>query len=224
MLFINKVDTANYPGARGPYAALQTVSSRPWCCARCPRRAKRGRRASPAMSIWSASGHTITTRMRRPIWSRCRLPCASANRRPGRSFWKPCRTSTTSLLEQLLEDVAPDKEEIYRQLSKDLAADLIVPVFIGSAENDNGVRRLLKALRHETPEAEAAAARLEIPLRQYRGPGVQDLPRPPCRQAQLLPRLERHRHRWPGPGRRQGQRHLPHAGARSEQTAQRVGW
>src|SRR5439155_16782300 len=42
------------------------------------------------------------------------------------------------------------------------AADLIVPVFFGSAERDHGVRRLLKALRHEVPCPEATAARLEL--------------------------------------------------------------
>ncbi len=67
-----------------------------------------------------------------------------------------------SLLEQLLEDVAPDKEQIYRLLTKDLASDLIVPVLVGSAEGDNGVRRLLKLLRHEGPDVAVAAARLGI--------------------------------------------------------------
>jgi elongation factor G len=67
------------------------------------------------------------------------------------------------LLEKLLEDVAPDRNEIYRQLAADLAQDLIVPVFLGSAERDHGVRCLLKALRHETPEPAATAERLGIP-------------------------------------------------------------
>ena len=38
----------------------------------------------------------------------------------------------------------------------------MVPVLIGSAEGDHGVRRLLKALRHEVPEVAAAAARAGI--------------------------------------------------------------
>jgi elongation factor G len=37
---------------------------------------------------------------------------------------------------------------------------LIVPVFFGSAQNDSGMGRLLKAFRHEAPGPEAAAARL----------------------------------------------------------------
>ena len=66
------------------------------------------------------------------------------------------------LLENLLEDVIPTTEEIYASLTEDLRQSLIVPVFFGSAENDNGVRRLLKALRHECPEVAATAERLGI--------------------------------------------------------------
>ena len=68
-----------------------------------------------------------------------------------------------TLLEKLLEDVTPDTKEVYRQLTKDLQQDLIVPVLIGAAEHENGVRRLLKALRHEVPSPEVTAARLQIP-------------------------------------------------------------
>lgn len=65
-----------------------------------------------------------------------------------------------ALLEQLLEDKVPAPKEIYAQLTRDLQQDLIVPVFFGSAEHGNGVTRLWKALRHEAPSHEAAAARL----------------------------------------------------------------
>ncbi len=66
------------------------------------------------------------------------------------------------LLTKLIEDVVPPKEEIYQFLKKDIADDKVVPVFFGSAENDQGVRRLLKALRHDTPGPEATAERLGI--------------------------------------------------------------
>ncbi len=66
------------------------------------------------------------------------------------------------LLEQLLEDVVPPKEEIYRHLSANLAKDKIVPVFMGAAGNDHGVRRLLKALRHEVPGVNGTAQRLGV--------------------------------------------------------------
>jgi elongation factor G len=66
------------------------------------------------------------------------------------------------LLEQLLEDIAPEKEEVYRLLTRELAMDQIVPVLVGSAENDNGIVRLLKLLRHEGPEVASTALRLGI--------------------------------------------------------------
>jgi len=67
-----------------------------------------------------------------------------------------------TLLENLLEDIIPSTDEIYATLAMDLQQSLIVPVFFGSAEQDYGVRRLLKALRHETPEVAATTQRLGI--------------------------------------------------------------
>ncbi len=67
-----------------------------------------------------------------------------------------------TLLEELLEDVVPSTDEIYQNLTKDLQQGLIVPVFFGSALHDNGVRRLMKALRHEAPEPSVTAERLGV--------------------------------------------------------------
>ena len=67
------------------------------------------------------------------------------------------------LLEQLLEDKVPPSDEIYEQISKDLAEDLIVPVLFGSADQGHGMTRLLKALRHDTPEPTRTAERLGVP-------------------------------------------------------------
>jgi len=67
------------------------------------------------------------------------------------------------LLEQLLEDQVPEPAEIYAQLAKDLQAELIVPVLLGSAENGYGIRRLWKALRHEVSGPSVAAERQRIP-------------------------------------------------------------
>lgn len=66
------------------------------------------------------------------------------------------------LLEQLLSDVQPSRDAVFRDLVREMNEGLIVPVFFGSAQNGFGVRRLLKALRHETPPAEKAAERLGI--------------------------------------------------------------
>jgi elongation factor G len=67
-----------------------------------------------------------------------------------------------TLLEQLLEDRVPAPQDIYARLRKDLAEDLIVPVFFGSAEHGNGVLRLWKALRHEAPHHEETMTRLDV--------------------------------------------------------------
>lgn len=65
-----------------------------------------------------------------------------------------------ALLTQLLEDVTPPKDSVMAHLARDLAEDLVAPVFLGAADRMGGVQRLLKALRHETPgSARAAKAR-----------------------------------------------------------------
>lgn len=61
------------------------------------------------------------------------------------------------LLEELLEEINPSEEEIVRDLKMDLGADLIVPVFMGIASQDLGVRPLLEALVREAPDSEATA-------------------------------------------------------------------
>lgn len=66
------------------------------------------------------------------------------------------------LLEQLLSDVTPSRDAVFADLVREMAEGLIVPVFFGSAQNGFGVRRLLKALRHETPSPDRAAARLGV--------------------------------------------------------------
>ncbi len=67
-----------------------------------------------------------------------------------------------ALMEQLLEDVQPPRDTVFADLAAELRAGLIVPVFIGSALNGNGIMRLLKALRHEAPNIEDTRQRLGL--------------------------------------------------------------
>ena len=67
-----------------------------------------------------------------------------------------------NLLEALLGDEAVDPATIMADLADDTAHNSIVPVVLTSATNGGGVHRLLKLLRHETPSAEAAAARVGV--------------------------------------------------------------
>jgi len=67
-----------------------------------------------------------------------------------------------TLMEELLEDIEPPQDEIFENLEQELADGLIVPVLLGSAEGDNGVRRLLKSLRHDVPDVSKTAERLGV--------------------------------------------------------------
>jgi elongation factor G len=66
------------------------------------------------------------------------------------------------LMEQLLEDIEPPRDKVFEDLSAELNTGEIVPVLLGSAENGNGILRLLKALRHEAPGIGATAERLGV--------------------------------------------------------------
>jgi elongation factor G len=66
------------------------------------------------------------------------------------------------LMEELLSDVEPPRDEVFADLTKELSEGLVVPAMFGSADGDNGIRRLLKALRHEVPDVAAAAKRLGL--------------------------------------------------------------
>jgi elongation factor G len=67
-----------------------------------------------------------------------------------------------TLLEKVLEDIKPTPDELYRDMRKDLLAGTVIEVLVGAAENANGVRRLWKALRHDTPDPAETGERREI--------------------------------------------------------------
>jgi elongation factor G len=66
------------------------------------------------------------------------------------------------LLEQLLMDETPTREKVLKDLARETGENIGVSVLFGSATGSWGVRRLLKALRHEAPSPQAAAARLSV--------------------------------------------------------------
>ncbi|MDP6353441.1 MAG: elongation factor G [Alphaproteobacteria bacterium] len=67
-----------------------------------------------------------------------------------------------TLLEKLLEDEIPPVGEVFANLHDAFQQGLFAPVLFGAAERQSGVRRLLKALRHDVPEAAASAARVGL--------------------------------------------------------------
>jgi elongation factor G len=158
MIFINKLDTAS-ARVRDVLAALQSYSERPLVLRHVPlregdaitgyvdlvsERAYRYKPGQPSDLVQLPSG----------FWD------AEADTRT--SLVEKLADFDDELLEKLLEDVQPSKEEIYEHLKKEFGAAQIVPVLVGAGFQDHGVRRLWKALRHDTPGPQTAAARLGI--------------------------------------------------------------
>jgi len=68
-----------------------------------------------------------------------------------------------ALMEQLLEDIQPPRDAVFDDLARELREGLICPVLLGAATRENGVLRLMKALRHEAPGVTDTAKRLGAP-------------------------------------------------------------
>src|SRR5260221_7832687 len=68
-----------------------------------------------------------------------------------------------ALMEQLLEDIQPPRDAVFDDLARELREGLICPVLLGCANRENGVLRLMKALRHEAPGVAETAKRLGVP-------------------------------------------------------------
>jgi elongation factor G len=66
------------------------------------------------------------------------------------------------LMEHLLEDMEPPQDQVFDDLIEEMRQGQIVPMLIGSAETENGIQRLMKALRHEGPGVKTTAKRLGV--------------------------------------------------------------
>ncbi len=66
------------------------------------------------------------------------------------------------LMEQLLEDIQPPRDKVFDDLTRELREGQVCPVLMGTAVRTNGVLRLMKALRHESPGIAETAKRLGV--------------------------------------------------------------
>jgi elongation factor G len=66
------------------------------------------------------------------------------------------------LMEQLLEDIQPPRDKVFDDLTRELREGQVCPVLMGTAARANGVLRLLKALRHESPGVAETGKRLGV--------------------------------------------------------------
>ena len=114
------------------------------------------------------------------------------------------------LMEQLLaRRAAAARQGVRRSRQGDAATGLIVPVLLGSAENGNGILRLLKALRHEAPFVDTHGQAPEAGERQVRGARAQDHVHAARRQAVARARAGRRVRRRHGRAGRHAPRSAP---------------
>ncbi|WP_193176440.1 elongation factor G [Oricola nitratireducens] len=64
------------------------------------------------------------------------------------------------LLEELIEDHEPANDAVFSISTRVLRENKVMPVMVGAASHNNGVMRLMKALRHEAPPVAALRKRL----------------------------------------------------------------
>lgn len=157
-LFLNKID-ASSTAVRDIVPALQPASTKPLVLRQIP--------------IWEngiATGFVDLASERAYVYREhapsevVELPAQLAEREKEARFHmlEQLADYDDELMEQLLSDMAPPNDKVFDDLAKELREGLICPVLIGSAENGNGIFRLLKALRHEVPFVAETAKRLKL--------------------------------------------------------------
>ena len=156
MIFINKVDHPHVPVAE-VMEALQTISTQSLVLRHVPIR--EGDAISGYVDLVSERAYAYQPGEKSSL---IEIPedMRDENDSARQELLEELSNYDDPLLEMLLEDAVPPKEDIYGYLTKDLQDNTVVPVFLGAAERSSGVLRLMKALRHEAPEVSATLERL----------------------------------------------------------------
>lgn len=157
-IFINKIDQAR-GRIRDLLEALQPVSALPLVARQIP--------------IWKdehVAGYVDLALERAYLYQpgkpsqRIDIPAEMAERETEARFHmlEQLADFDDALMEQLLSDSAPAQDTVFADLVRETREGLITPVFFGSTAQGHGIRRLLKAFRHDTPEPRFAAERLGL--------------------------------------------------------------
>lgn len=164
IIFVNKIDSAEVR-VRDMLSALQSVSRRKLLLRQVPIRRAAADGSEETVGYvdlvserayrYKSSGASDLIEMPAEV-----LPREAEARR---EMLEALSEFDDTLLEQLIEDIAPEKSLIYRDLHDEFGSDLIAPVLLGAGDRENGVRRLLKALRHDTPTVDLTATRRALP-------------------------------------------------------------
>ena len=156
LIFVNKIDQAR-GGIRDLLEALQPMSSSPLVARQIPIR--EGEKVTGFVDL--ALERAFKYRPGQPS-EQIDIPADLADREQADRFHmlEQLADHDDTLLEQLLMDETPDRATIFADIARETRENLVVPVLFGSAQNGFGVRRLMKALRHDAPAPDAAADRL----------------------------------------------------------------
>jgi len=158
LIFVNKIDRAT-GRVRDVLLALQQISDKPLVLRQVPMR--EGDQVTGYVDLASERAYVYREDAESQI---IELPNEMKERESQARYemLEKLADFDDHLMEELLEDVDPPRDEVFGDLAADLREGHIVPVLLGAAEHEHGVRRLLKALRHETPPASAAAERAGV--------------------------------------------------------------
>jgi elongation factor G len=158
MVFVNKIDTLE-GSVRDTLAALQTYSRSPLVLRQVP--ILHGETVNGYVDVVSERAYRYRKGQPSEL---IQIPSEMADDEADalNKLVEVLADRDDALLEKVLDDVKPTTAEIYNDLRKDLASGAVVQVLLGSAENAGGVRRLWKALRHDTPMARETADRKGI--------------------------------------------------------------
>ncbi len=157
-LFLNKIDASETP-VRELIPILQPASTKPLVLRQIPIWEKGV--ATGFVDLASERAYVYRTHAASEI---IELPDGIADRKEEARFHmlEQLADYDDALMEQLLSDEAPPRDKVFEDLAEDVRKRLICPVLLGSALNENGILRLLKALRHEAPTVEDTARRLKL--------------------------------------------------------------
>ncbi|MEN2980072.1 elongation factor G [Tistrella bauzanensis] len=160
MVFINKVDTLSVRVAE-ILDALQSVSRRPLVLREVPIREHGPGGAERVVGHVDLASERAYRYRPGSASEVVRLPASLSAREQDarRVMLETLADFDDVLLEQLLDETQPPRAEIYQDLGREFGREHIVPVFFGTALEGFGVRRLMKALRHETPDVTVTACR-----------------------------------------------------------------
>ena len=162
MIFVNRVDQAR-GRIRDLLAALQPMSVSPLIARQLPIRAKEagGEKVTGFVDLALERAFHY-----RPGSSseRIDIPADLADREAEArtQMLERLADHDDDLLEQLLMDQLPEQSTIFADLARETTENLGVSVLFGSASSSWGIRRLLKALRHEAPGPDTTAKRLSV--------------------------------------------------------------